>query len=649
MAAPNRALLLLFVSLCLAVVASCRKDRRAPPVPLTVEEPRPVPQPAPEPAPKAALVDPLDAITVIPAERLSWWYAKTARALSGRELKDLPDAAALRALAPRAFVEALTAKPDFAEEMLRFNLRFLGYDSPQPFSKDNGIDFAIFKVPAAAAAAQTLLKGGDYLTLFDGHQPLFAGAVEAPSFPRAPQAEESEGAEQPRKSDAEIRTELKPRIKAALARFAVDATRPEAEGKGICNLRFPDDEPGFEELLRGYGVDFRLMRALKNAWFGELDFYCFLEGLRRPDIVAGTARAAAAIDSVLDAVDDKAARDYMPKSIETLESYDLQAMGLPPQDAFSTDFFFDVTNSSTNYDRRRAAYVLKRFFCDDLTPINLAAPEGHAGAGRHASEPGCQSCHYKLDPMAGFFKDRGARGVDYGAEDTLIFDDMAQADRQTYADAWRAPEGSGRTWDIGYIRSLDEPTLNSYGESFPDLFRTIRAAPEAKRCLVRRIFEHFNGEGQALDPAWLEDVTRRFTEEAAHDSAAAVRRTVARVVLGHTFAEPDPVSTRCYDRPSDATTGGPPCRVSHLLEKHCASCHGAAGGLDLTRWITLVGGDAGFPHVRDGAPVPRAETMRRVVERLESTDDELRMPLNKFMPAEDREAIYLWAQKEAGT
>ncbi|MEI6399160.1 MAG: hypothetical protein WCO71_10345, partial [Pseudomonadota bacterium] len=62
---------------------------------------------------------------------------------------------------------------------------------------------------------------------------------------------------------------------------------------------------------------------------------------------------------------------------------------------YGEEFFQRLQNSSTNRNRKRAAWALKRFFCDDLTPINVEAPSSHVG-GQHGSDPACYSCHYKL-------------------------------------------------------------------------------------------------------------------------------------------------------------------------------------------------------------------------------------------------------------
>ena len=175
-----------------------------------------------------------------------------------------------------------------------------------------------------------------------------------------------------------------------------------------------------------------------------------------------------------------------------------------------------LANSSTNYNRKRAAYVLKRFFCDDLNPVGFEAPEEHV-RGAHGSDTSCYSCHYKLDPMAGFFRNRGALFGD--ASDFARYRVRRSGERrpQTYQSAWRAPEGTGRTWNVGYIRSPRWKEQNSYGESIADLSRIIRNAPEAKRCLMKRLTEYAVGDNQTIDGAYLDDLTEAFREGRRHE------------------------------------------------------------------------------------------------------------------------------------
>ncbi|MEY4066711.1 MAG: hypothetical protein RIR26_2919, partial [Pseudomonadota bacterium] len=157
------------------------------------------------------------------------------------------------------------------------------------------------------------------------------------------------------------------------------------------------------------------------------------------------------------------------------------------------NFYQSHPNSSTNFNRKRAAAVLKRYFCDDLIPLQVVLPSaglGHA-EGRHASDPACQSCHYKLDPMAGFFRSRGVVGLEFvnpneeqrrfleeSRKDLrlppeipvgqfLVFDDQAVVSRDDldrYLGSWRFSSSTnkpaGAEWNVGFIRSAIQPEQN---------------------------------------------------------------------------------------------------------------------------------------------------------------------------------------------
>jgi hypothetical protein len=54
-----------------------------------------------------------------------------------------------------------------------------------------------------------------------------------------------------------------------------------------------------------------------------------------------------------------------------------------------------------------------------------------------------------------------------------------------------------------------------------------------------------------------------------------------------------------------------------------------------------------FPHRGiDGKPVPPHETLTRIVERLSTSDPTQRMPKQKTMASQERQALFLWAQEE---
>jgi mono/diheme cytochrome c family protein len=318
----------------------------------------------------------------------------------------------------------------------------------------------------------------------------------------------------------------------------------------------------------------------------------------------------------------------------------------------TNDAVYLLQNSSTNQNRKRTTYFLKRFFCDDLTPINVAIPSDHAKQA-HASDPACVACHYKLDPLAGFFRNFGNAFADYSRLGNIEFDDHAVTDLAGYANAWRNPPGSLREWNVGYVRSLQFPEQNYYGESLDDLFAFMRQAPEVKACLVHRLNQYLLGEEQTVDQTYLDGMTRAFVQQSATDSTTAFRQAAAAIVTSQAFRRTNRDPETCYDFPpgTDLSTR-PPCRIAAVVQRSCVSCHAsesAAGGLDLSRWVPLSSGKYGFPHRRPdtGEWIEPRETAKRIVERLSSASLDLRMPLLRYMAPLDKEALYLWATEQS--
>jgi hypothetical protein len=194
---------------------------------------------------------------------------------------------------------------------------------------------------------------------------------------------------------------------------------------------------------------------------------------------------------------------------------------------------------------------------------------------------------------------------------------------------------------------------NSYGETLGDLSRIIRAAPEAKRCLMKRLVEYSVSESQTIDGGYLDYLTSAFEKDAAVNASMAMKNAIARVVESKAFMERNADPQRCYDHaPGARPEQGPPCRVAFVLEKNCGQCHnpiyGAVSRLDLSSWIPAPGG-AGrtFPHLdKDSHQLPPQETLSRIIERLSTTDPQLRMPKNRPMESQERQELFLWAQGE---
>jgi hypothetical protein len=355
---------------------------------------------------------------------------------------------------------------------------------------------------------------------------------------------------------------------------------------------------------------------------------------------------------VRDLYDQIHPNNYLPKSLSELKVLDLTEYGIAqPQIQRHTSrwFWTNFRNSSTNMNRKRAAYVLKRYFCDDLTPIGIEIPEAHTGGDRHATDPGCQSCHYKLDPMAGFFRNHGFEGSTFENSPFIFFDDFASKDKTEYFKQWRTPDDSA--WNIGYIRSVTSPELNDMPAGAPsveDLYALIQTAPEVKQCLVRNLFHYLVGDEVTLDGGYLQELTSEFVKNTEENSSLALKKAIKRITLSQSFIEQSPAKGVCYDFPAGySSEDKPPCEVAYVLKESCQQCHSSTnnqGGLDLESWTKGLG----FAHLdADGNKISFGDTLHRIEERLSTADSKKRMPLAKFMSSHDRETLYKWVKMEA--
>jgi hypothetical protein len=634
------------------------------------------------------------------AEGKRWWIDKASRTLRlGTSATDA-EVAEWMPLTYDAIADRLIADPRFADTLIDFNYYYFGFKSDKrswPSADDPASQFInYFDIPQAVDGAKQVMAGGDVLAMLDD-QRIYAqpfGAV----FDYEKGTYVAEGATERRKElyknrlaavDATIAYLKGPGDK-WVDEYCIHATAI-TSGSEMFDPQFP---PGFREGLFA-GED--IQRLTENCYDlpypgdgGEVpaddaddsdddsDDADDADGDDADDgdddttdpvpnpnpdyptpprrtVPEGTlervervkARLTKLVDYFLQFEPDR----YVVRTAADVRLLDLKLLGIEDQrDRMTMSWFFSrMPNSSTNYNRKRANYALKRFFCDDLTPVNVVLPDDHAG-GRHGTDPGCQSCHYKLDPMAGFFRYQGGYGGDVKGSEEIFFSDGATKPLKEYLKEWRSGDAA-RPWNVGYVRSTTDASLNDYSDNpkDPDLkefFSLLKRAPEVKQCLVKRVSEYVIGEGQAMDPGYLAEVTNRYTDVRETNASAAFKDTFKTLALSKTFRTRDPVSEECYDQPANAAEGTrPPCKVAFILERHCAQCHrgaSAAGGLDLTKWTNLDGG-YGFPD-SDGAP--RMTSLQAVYDRLATADPALKMPLGKHMDVADRDALFLWITKQ---
>lgn len=322
-------------------------------------------------------------------------------------------------------------------------------------------------------------------------------------------------------------------------------------------------------------------------------------------------------------------------------------------------FWEEYPNSSTNFNRKRAAKILDTFFCDDLTPVNIDIPESHSNEA-HASDPACQSCHYKLDPMAGLFRLHGFIGIDdfesikefspetYSGE-IFIFDDqvvLQGKERSEYLNYW-----NNHGIKTGFIQSAkDSSDQNLYGENIKDLFKIIKESRRVKQCLVKRMASYFIGEGQMFERKWLEGLTDQYMK--AKDGTEGFKIVTKELLKSNSFTMGNPEAKECYDFADGSgrnADNSPPCEVAALLERYCQDCHGAESytGLNLTSWQKAADGFYGFSSTKK----ERCEIHREINRRLNpsakglETPGFLRMPLGGgFDDDLDQTTLVLWNQ-----
>lgn len=588
-----------------------------------------------------------------------WWLDKAARLLRGGEgLSPDDDIKTLLALPKDEVVRRFMADPRFGNTMLDFNMYFLGFKADSVRIDGRYADHA-FDYPNAISAAQEIVKNGDYLKLFDLEGPFFMAPLRTDDLVDPLPAEEQRlMPEQLRiKVIGEFREVLSQLLPSGSAITPIDA-------RAYCNkieaVIARDDEisdhffRAFNDaeifaLMRG-----RIVRGPLETIARITEDECSARKVANIDVSRMTSvveRALVQFDKAAAEIAKFEPSIYQPRTIAEFRKFDLAAFGsLTSWLAFGYEQSATLVNSSTNFNRKRSAYVLKQFFCDDLNPVGIDDPMEHV-RGDHGSATSCYACHYKLDPMAGFFRSYGALFADNTQSPDLVFDDLASTGRRDYVAHWRASQGSERQWDVGYVRSPRWPQQNAYGETLGDLSRIIRSAPEAKRCLMKRLVEYSVGADQTVDGGYVDELATRFAEQAAVNSSVAMKDAITSVVTSRGFMQRNRDPKTCYDFAQRERANGPPCRVAAILEKNCSQCHDSAydgeGNLDLTRWEKPATGQAPtFPHFDHAMdPVARSETLRMMAERLASNDPRKRMPKNKPMASQERQELFLWAEQ----
>jgi mono/diheme cytochrome c family protein len=589
-----------------------------------------------------------------------WWIEKTARLLrAGEGLGPNDDIERLSKLPKTEIAREFMRDERFGDTVLDFNMFFLGFKIDS-LKVDGTYVHSAFDFANAISSAKALVQDGDYLKLFD-----LEGEYYLAPLTMTPSEDKLEP-EDAKLAPRQMREKAVGELKAELSTLLNLRTGPNPLGAhDFCEAveELTDQQSAISQKLFRAFTDaeiFALMHGGIPEFIYETLEQVASEECEKPEdkvdvqrFTDSLTRLTAQLDRAFKEIGKFEPTAYEPDSVGDFKSVDRSAF---PHKGDWIAFGFEqgtaLANSSTNYNRKRAAYVLKRFFCDDLTPVGFENPAEHV-SGAHGSQTSCYSCHYKLDPMAGFFRDRGALFADSSATSDIVFDDLASVDRKTYQSVWRAPQGAGREWDVGYIRSPRWTDQNSYGQSVADLSKIIRSAPEAKRCLMKRLTEYVVGENQTMDGAYLDRLTAVFEQDAAANSSAAFKNAMISLLESETYQTRNPDPQRCYDyAPGPKADDRPPCRVAYILQKNCVQCHSKQGDgfntLDLSKWVAAPGGKGHvFPHLNSkNEQIAAQDTLLRMGSRISDTDLKKRMPKNKPMSSQERQELYLWLQSE---
>jgi hypothetical protein len=574
------------------------------------------------------------------------WLEKTAKMLRyGDGIGPHDDVAALTAMSKEDVVDLWMKDPRFGDAVLAFNLYYVGRDRDQLKSPLPGGGFAydptLFEFPQVLASAKAVLEGGNYFSLYEGNPPF----VDQPNPALVPAAGDPP-------SDVE-RASVGLQMDQAIAQAPADRA-------GACDA-FVQASLQATNRLRLLG--FAPAVQLRQTWLTKNPSYpltvdCSADATTSVDQLVTSMRAVrVAIDAIWKSFVARRIAQQV-KWISDLPETPVAFDGLPPLvPVLGATFFTTLPSTSTNFHRKRAAYMLRTYFCDDLTPLEL--PQTDPGDGGtsdvHASNPTCQSCHYRLDPMGALFRDVGAKGRNFSGQGHITFDDaitFSGSAYDHYLSQWRNQDGSFRAgyWVIGRDGKpqREQDWTDADGDTLSGLWSYMRRSNVVKSCLVRKLAEYVLGPKQVYDREWLGQISESL--EDGPQSAEAFKGVLKSLLLSKTFAMHDPAPGVCYDIPDGASPNRSPCAIAHIVSTQCAGCHDSADGpvdgplrLDFTQWVDVGGGVYSWPHHdKDGNQLPRAESLRRILERITASDLSRRMPLFRALSAEDFTTFRGW-------
>lgn len=568
------------------------------------------------------------------------WIQQAARATLGADaVLDQSTMNDLLQKEPEEIVDGFVSDPRFGNAVLNFNLYFLGRSVNDLFESTNasssGYSNAVKSMPHAILSARNVMENKDY---FD----LFATEGNFVSIKNLPEGDLPSGV-------MNFFAEIDEKYNAA------KALTPESNAEDACyNFMYLDNAYQMSKYI-GPAVG-----KIEQGWFASYFTYNACDTMTVEQIVSRMELIKKGTDALKLAMENAPRGTSTEKTPTDVQFVEIKVEGLPAlgDNMMGQDSFWNrLPNSSTNFNRKRAAYVLRTFMCDDLTPLDLDSLTSMTGSGnKHATDPKCQACHYKLDPMAGLFRNYGRQGTSFKGQDTFTFDDfktISGEQLKTYMGSW---EENG-TPKVGFYVAPNTPDENWKGDDLVDLIAFMRQSEQVKQCMVRRLAEYVLGEEQVYDGGWLEEKSEKFV--AGPNSGSEFKNLYKTLLLSNTFREKNPEHGVCYDfstNDQDNAANRPPCAAAHILKTKCETCHNknnAAGGLELDSWTSLEG-KMGFVHNSidfPGTVVPRKETfelMQTLLSKaVERNGREIPvMPAGGSLSDSEKQTLFHWINQQ---
>jgi hypothetical protein len=583
------------------------------------------------------------------------WIERAARRLgAGTGVGSLKELNRLSLLSREDILGELMKRPEFGDSVLDFGMYFLGAKLNDVRDETGSLPFFSAEFyPQAISLAKSVLANQDFFSFFDLEPKLFVTTL-SPAFIIDPN---DETLTQPQLRDRHFK-----KAQEMLVALINELREKKPDRAETCKLFSTKADDVITYMISSASLSAFNLLLFQEDGLGQIQTYCTDASSPPIDVVERLDRFIAQYKNFVEQAKIQFPPDsYSPRHVVDVKEFNYSDFGITQKSHAFSFGLNSLTNSSTNFNRKRGAYILQRFFCDDLTPINVAQPQDHATPGSHVNDPACIACHYKLDPMAGFFMQFGARFEDHSRRKNLTFDDGAKSDLQTYQSSWLAAPGSKHAWQIGIVRSPQHDRFNTWitpesegKQTLGRLFDVFKTAPEVRKCIIRRMFEYYSAENQAVDPGYLEELTDQFNAQSKTNSALAFKSVISRLLTNRTFDELNPDPNECYDTRTGSTPTQIPCQVAHLLDTQCSSCHdsqSAAGGLDLSQMIKTNEGKLTFIHKdSSGKQISPKETFGSILNRLSTTDPQLRMPKGTDFSVTDRATLYRWTSEmlEAG-